>query len=292
MDEAQDFEVSFDAAIEGVLGAEPEADQPTGEQTEEAAGTTGAEEASGETGTEQTAEPEADQPEVKQEQEPDVYHLKWLDDVRDVNREEVVQLAQKGLDYDRMRGQRDEARTALSELEAYKAKNAATVEDLEDFMTENNLESVGEVLDAMRVARLTQKGVNRDVAIEQVKRGRAERALARAQKQTEQKQETEKKESQAEADVRAFMKAHPDESLKDLLPKLEKDLTETGNLEVAYLRYSLRQARKEAADAKESARAAAQNADNKRRSGGSMQSAGGGTDGVAEALAKLVLSND
>lgn len=284
-----DYEASFDAAMEGILGGEPEADQPEGgTQEQEAAGGTGGEEESVPSGEGEAAEQGGDQP---VSEAADSYHLKWMDEEKDVTRDEVVTLAQKGLDYDRIRGKYDDLKAAHAELEAYKAKYGEALEDLEDFMSENDLGTVGDVLDALRVAKLTQKGIQREVASEQVKRNRAERALARMRTQAEKKQESEQKESQAQADIRAFLRDHPGEDLKALLPKLEKDLAETGNLEVAYLRWSLREAKKEAEAAKAKAKAEQKNAENKKRAPGSMQSAGGGTDGVFEALSKIVLSD-
>lgn len=285
-----DYEASFDAALEGILGGDSEtADQPEGERTEEeAVGGAGGEEKD-EPVSEGEAAEGADQP--VEGAEPEKFHLKWMDEERDVTKDEIVPLAQKGLDYDRIRGKYDDLKTKSEEQAAYLAKYKDTLEDLEDFMSENDLGTMGEVLDAMRIAKLTQKGINREVAAAQVKQSRAERALDRMRKQQEAKQEETKKESKAQADLRAFMKDHPEEDLKELLPKLQADLEQTGDLEVSYLRWSLREARKEAEAAKAAAKAEQKNADKKKRAPGSMQSAGGGTDGVFEALSKIVLSD-
>ena len=63
-----------------------------------------------------------EKPEEKAEPEQpkeDSYTLKHLDETRTVGRDEVIALAQKGMDYDRIREQRDAAASRLDEFEKW-----------------------------------------------------------------------------------------------------------------------------------------------------------------------------
>ena len=105
-------DISFDDLTDdadeedGAAAEAPEADQPTEEQAE----TEGEPETEG---TEQDEAKDADQ----------LFELKHLDEVRSVDREEVIVLAQKGMDYDRIREKYDAAKPTIEWYE----KNADTV---------------------------------------------------------------------------------------------------------------------------------------------------------------------
>jgi hypothetical protein len=59
------------------------------------------------------------EPEQKPEEEDQFLELKHMDTVRKVNREEAKALAQKGLDYDRIRGERDAMQKDYAQLKKY-----------------------------------------------------------------------------------------------------------------------------------------------------------------------------
>ena len=84
---------------------EPKADQPTEEpKTEE---------------TKDADKPTETEPEQKAEEEDQFLELKHMDEVRKVSREEAKTLAQKGLDYDRIRGERDAMQKDYAQLKKY-----------------------------------------------------------------------------------------------------------------------------------------------------------------------------
>ena len=84
---------------------EPKADQPTEEPKAEE--------------TKDADKPTETEPEPKAEEEDQFLELKHMDTVRKVNREEAKALAQKGLDYDRIRGERDAMQKDYAQLKKY-----------------------------------------------------------------------------------------------------------------------------------------------------------------------------
>ena len=84
-----------------------EADQPTEEPKPEE--------------TKDAEKPAETEPEQKTEEEDQFLELKHMDTVRKVNRDEAKVLAQKGLDYDRIRGERDAMQKDYAQLKKYES---------------------------------------------------------------------------------------------------------------------------------------------------------------------------
>lgn len=82
-----------------------EADQPTEEPKPEE--------------TKDADKPAETEPEQKTEEQDQFLELKHMDEVRKVSREEAKTLAQKGLDYDRIRGERDAMQKDYAQLKKY-----------------------------------------------------------------------------------------------------------------------------------------------------------------------------
>lgn len=272
MDEVREnYDAEFDVDLSDVFGAAEEtADQPE----PEAAADESPEETAGSGGTEGQSAGAPEQTE-QADQPDDVYHLKWLDEQKDVNREEVTQLAQKGLDYDRVKGKLEAQRAQTEQYKKFHDENEEAVRELQAFMEETGAKSVAEVLDGLRVGRKVSAGTARDVAVAQVAQERAERAL----KWNTAKREdaASKSQEKAAADVRAFIEAHPDEDLAKLLPELSEDLDKTQDLEKAYTAYSMRKLQKQVKELTDALAAEKQNKSNRQRSAGSARSAGGET---------------
>ena len=119
------------AAVEEEAETESEeADQPETEEAEDAS---------------EDLEAELDEAGKKADQ---LFTLKHLDEVKEVDRDEVITLAQKGLDYDRIRAERDSLKAEKSSLKAH-----------EDFLAEL-AELAGTSVEDLMVdtkARLVQK---------------------------------------------------------------------------------------------------------------------------------------
>lgn len=107
------------------------------------------------TGTEQTSgAPEAAETQEGQEQgadqAPELFTLKNLGETRQVGRDELIALGQKGWDYDRVKTERDELRDyrtqaepALALVERYAQRNGMTVAQYLDFCAAQEYQNAG-----------------------------------------------------------------------------------------------------------------------------------------------------
>ena len=94
------------------------------------------------------------------------YTLKHLDEVRTVSRDKVIELAQKGLDYDRVRAKLDSARDELDELKSWMGEVSGG-------------KDAGEFRDELSARALSEReGVDYAAALERVKSARAARTGA------------------------------------------------------------------------------------------------------------------
>lgn len=251
---------------EGAPAEEPEADQPT----EEAAETEGEPEAEG---TEQEEDKEADQ----------LFELKHLDEVRSVGREEVIALAQKGMDYDRIREKYDAAKPTIEWYE----KNYDTVRWLED-MAKNQGMTLAEMVDETRaeiMAKETNKSVDvcRGIIANERKALELEAQKKALESRSSEAEEQANAKAKMEADVKAFVDAYPD-AAKDpnSLPKEVWDAVHKGeSLVNAYRAWENKQLKAQLDKEKKDAERRAQEQKNKARSTGSQSTAGKRTDADA-----------
>lgn len=165
-------------------------------------------------------------------QEPDKFVLKHLDDTHEVNRDEVIALAQKGLDYDRIRERLTAADTELNELRSKRAEldaTAAELNELKNWLVDvaggMNLTDFRDSVDARRLA--ARENIDEKTALGRVKLAR-ERKELEAERQRTAGDNARQAQMNAEherrrADVAAFVKAFPDvankaQTDKDAIP--------------------------------------------------------------------------
>ena len=192
--------------------------------------------------------------------------LKRFGEVTKVNREQATTLAQKGLDYDHVRGERDTAKERVAELE--------------DFLTElaspSNM-SIEDLMDATRAELLANKeGIDQSVALQRVKLDRERKAFD-AQKQNAQREELAKQEQKQriDADNAAFRRAFPNVKMSEVPKEVwETMLKEGESLVSSYARFTAKALAEENEKLKSDLETAKQNFDNKQRSTGSQKSAG------------------
>lgn len=225
---------------EGFVEPEPdEADQ----QSEEPAETEEAEP----TEAEQSQDDGADQ---------DYLELKHFDTVTKVNKEQAKELAQKGMDYDRIRGKLNEANTNIEKLQKY-----------EQFLNElkGGFSSIEALMDDTRARLLADKeGITKEQALARVQSARqqAEQQQNKAQVDINSVLETMRRES-----LTAFKQAYPEVKAKDIPQEVWDDMRNTNNLVASYAKYVAKKLTEENATLKK-------NAENKARSTGSMKSSG------------------
>ena len=216
--------------------SEAEADQQSAEPVEE-----------------ETQPAETEQPQGESADQ-DYLELKHFDEVRKVSKEEAKTLAQKGMDYDRIRGKLGDAENEISKLQKYESflkEIQGDFKSLEDLM-----------MDTRARVKADKDGISYEDALKQVKE-------ANQQKAPEQPQVDESTIIQRirKASFEEFAREHPDIKPSDIPKEVWDDLEKTNNLTASYSRYEAKKIKEENAVLKK-------NAENKARSIGSMKSAG------------------
>ena len=223
--------------------AEPEADQPTEEQEPEKKG--------------EEPKPEEPAPEQKPEEEDQFLELKHMDQVKKVNREEAKALAQKGLDYDRIRGERDSMKAEHGKLKEY-----------ESFLNElkGDFPSIEAMMTDTRARMIAEKeGISYADAVAKAK------VLHPEQGQPDAKRENQPQENPA---VQRFVQLYPGVKAEDIPQSVWDEVKKTGDLVSAYQSYERQKQAYEITSLKNEIATLKQNQRNASRSPGSMSSSG------------------
>jgi len=224
----------------------------------------------------ETGKDDADEEETEVEDKPeetDQFTLKHLDEVKTVSRDEVVTLAQKGMDYDRLRSKSEERYAAL-EVEKSKADERLAI--FNDIAKQSGFRDVDELAENTLAQQLAEReGIDTAAALKQVRLDRREKELA-AKEQGLQSAKDAK--SKVDADARAFVEKYPNVDFKTI-PKDVWDKVNNGDSLVgAYGDYITAKNQKELTAEvdrlKAELEAAKKNAENKARSTGSSQTSG------------------
>lgn len=222
-------------------------EEPTEEVTEEV--------------TEGTTEETPEKPEEtaeKTEEAPRLWALRHLGEEKSVNEQEMTALAQKGLDYDRVREKYDAAKPVVEMFTQMAKQSNMTVEQYVSYVR----------TEAKKAAGLSDDEAKREVALE-------DRESAVSVEESEKQFATEAEERRS-ADIAEFQKTFPD-AAKDVgnIPQEVWDAVKQGQrLTVAYAVWREKQAIAEAERVKQESAAKEQNAKNNGRSTGSMKTAG------------------
>lgn len=239
--------------------AEPEADQQEGEAEAEAA-------------NEPTAEAQEQTDGSEEADQPGLIELKHLGQTVRVTPEQLNAYAQMGLDYQRIREDRDAARKEVERLTAMETflKELAAPQGI----------SVEDLIDGARAEVLAKKEhLNKDVALQRIKLDR-ERKAFEAQKDQQKKeaqaksQEEAKRQEQFLRFARTYPKVKPNDIPKDVWDAF-KDGEDLVN---AYARFENRELREKVSKLESQLETAKKNSENKRRSAGSQRSAGSASE--------------
>ena len=261
-----------------------EGEDTTEEVTEPAIETEGAQSApdGGAAGTaaEAGAEAQTETTEQKADAPEKTWTLRHMDETKNVGEAEMVTLAQKGMDYDRIRAKYDESKPAMEILSIFAKQKGVSVADYVSFLR----------TEAKKADGLSEAEARRSIELED----REAAVTAREAEQAAERQAAEQANAAAnaaaqrrKADIDEFAREYPDVARNpDAIPKEVWDAVAAGSsLTVAYAKYTAKQAREEAERTRSAAQAAQQNIKNAARSTGSMQSAGqnaGGRDPFLE----------
>lgn len=246
-----------------------DAETPVDESTTDEAAETAAE-------TENPEQPEQTEPEVANP-EPEMFTLKHLDETLTVDRAKITELAQQGLDYERIRTMRDDYKAKLDDLQKFKDSNSETLELIQEIANASGT-SVEALCDTIRANQYIAKGMSEDAANERVAREKAERKLQAVQskqnERTKQEQAQAEMEQRRDQDIKAFFAKYPNTDPKDI-PKAVWDAVNSGETLVsAYQAYQAKQIAAENERLKAQIAAAAQNEKNRQKTIGTQKTGG------------------
>ena len=189
-----------------------QADQP-----EQEAPAQTAEESNGDPAPEEEAPPA----EASPQEEPPFLTLKHLDEVKTVTREEAQALAQKGLDYDRIREERDQ-------LRSFREENGPAIALVQKYAQRNNM-TIPEYLEFCRVQEvMSEQHVSEEAAKNQVALEKRELDVSRREevqaekerKASEAKQSEESEQERIRRDVNQFLADYPQVKPTEIPPEV------------------------------------------------------------------------
>ena len=267
-----------------------------GNQTEEETSEEEAEETEAPAGAEeQTGEPEQAQ-EAQEEAKADpeeLFDLKFNKEIRKVNRQEVTELAQKGLNHDRILEQRDHLQQENAELLKFKQDNEAII-SLLDAAAQKSGTDRNTFLQSVRENAYVSQGLSRDAAHERVLREDAEQRLSRTERLEEERsrnQQSQQEQEQArQQDIERFLKLYKDVDPGQIPKEVWDDVRNGETLVSAYGRYENRQLAENNRKLQESINAMKQNEKNKQKSIGSAKTEGKET--AKDPFLEYLLSDD
>lgn len=210
---------------------------------------------------ESEAEAEPDETETKPEEKAEADHsfkLKYMGEEKEFSREETIALAQKGMDYDRIKGKLDES----AEINEF-VKNLAK---------DMNLTVADFMMQALAGNLAKKENISLDEAKRKIELDRREKALAakEAEAEAKQKETTEQnaRVEKARAEVAEFAKVYPTVDIRSIPKEVYQNAANKQiSLTAAYALH-------EAAEAKAALEAEKQNAENKARAIGSASTSG------------------
>ena len=219
-----------------------------------------------------------------------LFELKHLGETKNVNRDDVVTLAQKGMDYDRVTEKNTQLENQVSEQKQQLAQLTEHENALQELAKQSGT-TVEELVENMLIAVTKSKyGIDDDgMALERVRLDRERRALdqeraALATKNQEQEQQAANEKWRGEC-FDAFAKAYPDVDPASIPNGVWEAFNRGETLVSAYARERNKALEAEIARMKSEQETRDRNAANAARSTGSQSSAGKtGSDEAFDAL--------
>lgn len=163
--------------------------------------------------TQDPAQPEANgAPDTQQtQQEPELFELKVNKGIQKVTMDQMKEYAQQGLDYGRVRQQRDSLQQSLNDQLQWRSQNEAHLNELSEVAKAAGMDIPG-LISSLRVNMLVQQGMSRETAQERIRAERAERQVAANQQQAQQQRSAQAQQEQArqrqEQDVQNFLRIY------------------------------------------------------------------------------------
>lgn len=282
--EGMDFEEFFDAydapGEDDGNQTDPETvEEETGENAQEAEESpeTG-EEPSEESIPEQEKKPDEGNPEAAPE--PQKFTIKVNKGTREVELPEMTELAQKGADYDRVKGQLETSRTNEANLQKTVDEQSPIMEVLQLAAKDAGVD-VAELVDSIHVGLLKGKGMTEAEARAEIRAAKAEKAVndLKNKPAQEEKPETDSNQERAKREIAEFQTAFPGVQLnQETLDKLAPDVQNGMTLTSAYLKMENARLTAELAEQKRALEAEKQNQKNRRQAAPGQNDSGGGRE--------------
>lgn len=269
MNEFMDEEFGVDLSD---IVSEDDGNQTEEETSEEVAEANEEEQEPSEEPEEPAGQPEAEP--TKEQKEEELFDLKFNKEIRKVNRQEVTELAQKGLNHDRILEQRDHLQQENAELLKFKQDNEAII-GLLDAAAQKSGTDRNTFLQSVRENAYVSQGLSRDAAHERVLREDAEQRLSRTEQLEAAKNKGQQEQELArQQDIERFLKVYKDVDPGQIPKEVWDDVRGGETLVSAYGRYENRQLAESNRKLQESLNALKQNEKNKQKSIGSAKTEG------------------
>ena len=270
-DDAADYQT--DSAEETT--AEEEISEASDDAQEIDTEDTGAEDTDEGTDGNQTEDAEGGDTDAQQDQPGETFTLKVNKEEKTYSREEVISLAQKGADYDRVKDQLAQSRQNAQDLQVQLDNQKDAMNVLDELAKDAGLE-IPAFLRSLRIGLLKKQGLSEDAANERLLRMDAERENAALKAAAEESQAQETGAQRAERELAEFREVYPDVELtKDVLDELMNDVQGGMSLTKAYQKQETAKKDAQIAELQRQLAAEKQNKENLAASPGSQKDSGG-----------------
>ena len=218
-------------------------------------------------GEEEQSTEEASADEQAQAEEP-MFDLKYNKETKQYTKQQVTELAQKGLNYDHVTEQRDRLQQENADLAKFKDEYSGVFETLES-MAEAAGKKLPEFLTSIRMNMLVAQGVSQETARERILREDAERRVQASAAEENRKSKAEERQRE---DIRRFQEKYKDVDPKTIPQEVWQAVGKGELLVDAYGDYQRRELERQLKEANEKLAIRAKNESNKQKSLGSLQS--------------------
>ncbi len=201
-----------------------------------------------------------------------MFDLKYNKETKQYTRQQVTELAQKGLNYDHVTEQRDRLQQENADLAKFRDENSAILDTLRA-AAEASGKSVPEYLTSIRTNLLVAQGISPETARERILREDAEQRLHSQQKAEEAEASSKRDAEQRQKDdIARFQKKYKDVDPKAIPQEVWEAVRGGELLTDAYGDYQRRELERQLREANEKLAIRAKNESNRQKSLGSLQS--------------------
>lgn len=236
----EEFAAAFNDGYQ--TGAEEQQGNSETETQEAATSEEGSENASAGSDSEQTDTPDVEQPEggsgqekPQEPQQEQKFTIKVNKESREVGLSEMTELAQKGADYDRVKGQLAAARDDLEKAKA-QFEESRKISELLKRISDDVGVSAEDMLRRVHINWRMNKGESEKEAIAHIESENAKRELNELkERQNQEKANSESVQERASREIAEFRKEYPDVELtKELIDEMMADVQGGMTLTNAY----------------------------------------------------------